>query len=63
MDLLNMPNRAIIHEFYKKDKWRKCLYFKPEFGDLSGGLNKIKKIEKALGQTSIPLNQFRNVTT
>ena len=40
MDLLNMPIRAEIQEFYKKDKWRKCLYFKPELRDLSGGLNK-----------------------
>ena len=38
-----MPNRAQIHEFYKNVKWRKCLYFKPEFGDLLGRLNKIEK--------------------
>ena len=31
MDLLNMTNRAQIVEFYKKGKYRKFLFFKPEF--------------------------------
>ena len=34
MDLLNMTNRAQIHEFYMKVKYRKFLPFKPEFSNL-----------------------------
>ena len=34
MDLLNMTNKAQIHEFYKKIKQRKFLFFKAEFSNL-----------------------------
>ena len=34
MDLLNMTNKAQIHEFSKKVKRRKCLSFKPQFSNL-----------------------------
>ena len=34
MDLLNMTNKAQIHEFYKKVKYRKFLPFKQEFLNL-----------------------------
>ena len=35
IDLLNMTNRAKIHEFYKKEK-REFLFFKAQFSNLSG---------------------------
>ena len=40
MDLLNVPKRTKIHEFYLKVIKMKVLYFKPvlKFGDLLGGL-------------------------
>ena len=31
MDLLNMTDRFQIHEFYKKVKYRKFLFIKPQF--------------------------------
>ena len=56
MDLLNMTNRAQIHEFYKKVKYSETVVFYDnifKFGDLFGGM---KVCKNAKFQHNIPLN-------